>query len=80
MRTLFFASVFFLMIFRIIPPVVDPVVSLPVLLVLRDHTAEVMSCDWIYGAAETLVSGSKDSTIRVWDVATQQSQVEKRSC
>ena len=52
---------------------VDAVVSLPSMSVMREHDGEVVACDWMC-ASETVVSGSKDSSIRVWDVTTGQSQ------
>ncbi len=52
---------------------VDPTVMLPAASVLRDHEGEVVACDWLSSMPEVLVSGGRDSMVRVWDVNTQQS-------
>jgi WD40 repeat protein len=56
----------------VVAPAVDPVVTLPAAVVLRDHEGEVVACDWLGGVHEALVSGCKDSVVRLWDVNTQQ--------
>jgi hypothetical protein len=53
-------------------PPVDPVVTLPAAAVLREHEGEVVACDWLSTVPEALVSGCKDSVVRLWDVSSQQ--------
>lgn len=36
----------------------------------REHSASVVACDWLPSHPEMLVSGSLDSTIRIWDVSS----------
>jgi WD40 repeat protein len=57
----------------IVSPEVSPVVSLPVVSVFDEHSDSVVGCDWMR-TSDSVVSGSKDSSLKIWDVNSLQSQ------